>query len=458
MLETNVPPSKEEERDAAAEAAWLELSPAARRSLAYAWVQEHARPNQLAPGSDPRAEQSRAKWRNWIVDAGRGFGKTRTGAEWIRRKVEIRQSRRIALIGATAADARDVMVEGPAGILAISPPGSVPHYEPSKRRLTWPNGAIASIFTADEPNRLRGPQFDTAWCDELAAWRYVRESWDMLQMGLRLGSPQCVITTTPRPLQLLRELLKDPETVVSRGSTYDNAANLSANYLDYVKRRYEGTRLGRQELMAEMLDDAPGALWKRDNIDALRRERPYEFIRVVIAIDPAVSHGEESDETGIIAAGIARCKCKGDEEIHGFVFDDGSGRHSPNEWGQIAVRMFNVNKADRIVAEENNGGNLVEANVRTVSKQVSYQGVRASRGKQTRAEPIAALYEQGKIHHVGSFAQLEDQLCGWVPGEKNQSSPDRLDACVWALTALMLGPAIADLDDDDEFAGGSRRF
>jgi len=408
-----------------------------KRVAEYLWP-IWARPDQLTPSGD---------WRFWLLLAGRGFGKTRTGAEWVRDEVQSQGARRLALIGPTAADVRDVMIEGESGILATSPPWFRPLYEPSKRRLTWPNGAIATAFSADEPERFRGPQHDRAWGDELGAWRH-DEAFDQLQLGLRLrdafgGPPRMLITTTPRPTRHIKTLLKDKSGRVhlTRGSTFANRANLAADYLAEVIRRYEGTRLGRQELYAELLDDAPGALWQRDQIDADRVVIAPELARIVVAIDPAVSAAEESDETGIIVAGLG-------EDGHGYVLSDLTMKDSPDAWARVAIKAYKATRADRVVAEVNNGGDLVEATLRTVDKNVSYQAVRASRGKRTRAEPVAALYEQHRVHHVGALPHLEDQLCTWEAGGKLRS-PDRLDALVWALTELMLdGGDPAEATDD----------
>jgi phage terminase large subunit-like protein len=379
------------------------------------------RENQLPP---PGA------WRVWLLLAGRGFGKTRTGAEWVRHQVNRHKGRRVALVAPTAADARDVMVEGESGILAISPEWDRPHYEPSKRRLTWPNGAIATTYSADEPERLRGPQHDAAWCDEIASWRYP-EAWDMLMFGLRLGDdPRVVVTTTPKPIRIIRELIADPTTVITRGSTYDNRANLAPAFLAQIIKKYEGTRLGRQELNAEILDDVPGALWNRALIEATRwpvHKTVPDLIRVAVAIDPAASAGEEADETGIIVTGK-------DADGHGYV---------PIEWARAAIGLYRQYKADRIVAEVNNGGDMVEATVRMVDPNVSYAKVYASRGKIMRAEPVAALYEQHRVHHVGAFPTLEDQQCGFAADFDRASagfSPDRVDALVWALTDLLVTP------------------
>jgi phage terminase large subunit-like protein len=329
------------------------------------------------------------------------------------------------------------MVEGESGILSISRRHERPDYEPSKRRLTWPNGAVASLFSADEPDRLRGPQCEAAWLDEVAAWKYP-ESYDMHLLGLRLGSdPRQVVTTTPRPIRIIRELVADPTTVIVRGTTYENRANLASAFFDQIIRRYEGTRLGRQELYAEILDDVPGALWTRELIKTgfvpsiLRHGEPeYDLTRVVVAIDPAVTSGEDSDETGIIVAGL-------DALGRGHILADRSCRLSPDGWARRAVAAYREFGADRIVAEVNNGGEMVEAVLRVVDPNIPYTAVHASRGKRVRAEPIAALYEQGKVTHAEPFADLEDQLCSYTP--ESGDSPDRMDALVWALTHLMLG-------------------
>jgi phage terminase large subunit-like protein len=379
-----------------------------------------ARPDQIAPEGN---------WRVWLIMAGRGFGKTRCGAEWVHE--QIRQGReRIALVGETKADVRDVMVEGESGILATAGRNR-PLYEPSKRRLTWPNGAIGVCYSGDEPDQLRGPQHDAAWLDELAKYRYAEETWSNLDLGLRLGeSPQAVITTTPRPVQIMRELVADELVTVTRGSTYDNLQNLAESFAKRIVERYEGTRLGRQELHAEILDDVVGALWSREMIDAHRlRETPPHFERIVVGVDPAVTSGEDADETGILVAGMIGNR--------GYVVEDLSGQYTPQEWAIQAIKAYYKYNADRIVAEVNQGGDMVEHTIRTVDRNVSYKAVRAARGKILRAEPIAALYEQGRIHHCGTFAALEDQLCMYT--HDSRESPDRLDALVWALTDLMIG-------------------
>ena len=380
-----------------------------------------ARPNQLEPEGD---------WRFWLVRAGRGFGKTRIGSEWTRKQAETGQARHIGLIAATAADVRDVLVEGPSGLLNVCPPWNRPLYEPSKRRLTWPNGAIATTFSADEPERLRGPQHDALWADEIAAWRFP-EAWDLALMGLRLGKARAVITTTPRPTDLIRRIRKHSGTVETVGTSYENRSNLAPEFYNTIITAYEGTRLGRQELLAELLEDIEGALWKLADIDKARVREAPRLVRIVVAIDPATSSNARSDQTGIVVAGVSA-------DRHGYVLQDASGRYSPDAWARKAIAAFDEWSADRVIGEVNNGGELIEHTLRTVRPNIPYKAVHASRGKQIRAEPIAALFEQHKVHHVGCLAALEDQLTNWVPGV-TQGSPDRLDALVWALTELMLG-------------------
>ena len=389
-----------------------------------------ARPNQLRPPGD--------WWQIWLLLAGRGFGKTRTLAEWVCDQAASGQASRIALVAATAADARDVLVEGESGILAVAPPWCRPIYEPSKRRLTWPNGVIATTFSAEEPDRLRGPQHDAAVCDELASWSHP-ETWDMLQFGLRLGrKPRCLIATTPRPTKLLRELLarEGHDVVVTRGSSYDNKANLAPAFFAQIVKKYEGTRLGRQELNAELLEDTPGALWSQGLIDGTRISAAPELTCIVVAIDPAATSGEDADETGVVVVGQ-------DKDGQGYVLADCSGRYTPIEWARIAISAYRTHHADRIVAERNNGGDMVEATLRMVDQNVPVTTVWASRGKVTRAEPISALYEQGRMHHVGTFPQLEDQMTNFTSDFDREAagySPDRLDAMVWAATELLVEP------------------
>ena len=349
------------------------------------------------------------------------------GAEWVRSVAT--PGARIALIGPTAADVRDVMIEGESGLLSVCEPWNRPTYEPSKRRVTWPNGAMATAYSAEEPDRLRGPQHTHAWCDEVAAWAHP-EAWDMMLMGLRLGDrPRVVATTTPKMVPLMRTIQASPGLVVTRGKTLDNAANLAPSFLTSLMARYEGTRIGRQELEGEDLDDNPDALWSREAIDRLRVREAPELARVVVAIDPAVTSTAESDETGIVVAGLGA-------DGRGYVLADRSGRFKPDAWARRAVEAFHEFRADRIIAEGNQGGEMVAHVLGTVEAGLPLRIVHATRGKATRAEPIAALYEQGRVSHVGGLPQLEDQLCTWTPGG---SSPDRLDALVWALTELMLG-------------------
>lgn len=412
------------------------IDPGVLNQLQHCW-RFWARPDQLAPETN---------WQIWAIIAGRGYGKTRTGAEWVQETATGQTPldggtyRRFALVAETAGDARDVMVEGESGILAVAPPGFRPKYEPSKRRLTWPNGAVATTFCAMEPDQLRGPQFDAAWSDEMAKWRNMEATWDMLQFSLRLGEdPRQIVTTTPRPRKLLKQILDSPHTHVTRGSTYDNRENLAGTFFDTIIKRYEGTRLGRQELNAEILEDVLGALWTRSAIEACRVDEVPEFTRIVVGVDPAVTR--TGDEVGIVAAAT-------DKDENFYVLDDASqGGLSPQGWATKVVDLYNDLSADRIVAEVNQGGDLVESLIRQVDgssgmNRISYKSVRATRGKVVRAEPIAALYEQGRVFHVGTFPELEDQMCAFTNDfDKNTAgySPDRVDALVWALTELSTG-------------------
>ena len=340
---------------------------------------------------------------------------------------------RIALVARTAADVRDVLVEGQSGILAVSPDDERPTWEPSRRRLTWRSGAIATTYSAEEPDQLRGPQHDAALADEVAAWSRP-DAWDQLQMGLRLGTdPRVVVATTPRPTPLIRSLLAAPGTVVTRGATRDNVANLAPGVVADLERRYAGTRLGRQELDGEILDDSAGALWRWQWIDAARVARAPDLRRVVVAIDPAASSHDDSDETGIVVAGVGH-------DGRAYVLADASGRYRPEEWARTALALYREHKADCIVAEANNGGEMVAATLRVHDRGANVRTVHATRGKATRAEPVAALYEQGRASHVGALARLEDQLTTWDPAT-SRTSPDRLDALVWALTEVMLTDA-----------------
>lgn len=414
------------------EEALKELSPKALAELKYNWS-FWARPNQLEPAGN---------WTTWLILAGRGFGKTRVGAEtirsWVCGDTPLSPGRcsRIALVAETAADARDVMVLGESGILANHPKDFRPEWSPTNRRLTWPNGAQAWCYNATEPDQLRGPQHDGAWTDELAKFQYADDTWDQLQFGLRLGEhPRQIVTTTPRPIPIIKKLMNDVDCVVTRGRTYDNAANLASPFLKQIEERYGGTRLGRQELEGLILDDMPGAMWNTRVLEDARRPEAPELERIVVAVDPAVTSGEEADETGIVAVGLARDP---DGNQRGYVLADRSMRGTPEEWARAAVGLYHEFDADRIVAEKNQGGEMVSAVLKTVDRNVPITLVTATRGKIVRAEPISALYEQGRVHHVGRFDKLEEQMCMFTrdvdrsPGK----SPDRVDALVWGLTDL----------------------
>ena len=384
-----------------------------------------ARPEQIAPDGD---------WDIWLILAGRGWGKTRTGAQWVREQVQ-NGARRIALIGETASDTRDVMVEGISGILSVYPDADRPLYEPSKRRITWPNGAVAITFNATEPDQLRGPNFDLAWCDELAKWRYARETWDQLQFGLRIGDhPRVLVTTTPRPIELVKAIVAGSEGKVhiTRGNTMDNRSNLAEKFLEKIVARYDGTRLGRQELRGEILGDIPNALWTYAQIESARvREQPEELDRIIVAVDPAISNTETSDEHGIIVAGYEQ----GSNEA--YVLEDASMTGTPMQWARRAIALHDEYEADGIVVEINQGGDMVAQTLRSVRNNIPIIEVRASRGKHIRAEPIASLYEQGRVHHVGAFPELETQMTQMTTfGFEGEGSPDRLDALVWALSNL----------------------
>ncbi|MBX9805686.1 MAG: terminase family protein [Alphaproteobacteria bacterium] len=391
----------------------------------YSWIRQ-ARPSQLPPPGD---------WRTWLILAGRGFGKTRTGAETLRQWVHDGRCRRIALLSKTIGDARDVMVDGISGLLEIHPLSERPWFEQGRHQLIWPNGTLATLYGADHFECLRGPQFDAAWIDELAKFRHPEEAWNQLMLGLRLGTdPRCIVTTTPRPIPLIEKLLKSEDVVVTKGTTFENRDNLAPTFLKQIVKQFEGTRLGAQELYAQLLTEQQGALWRRDLI--CYQEPPYDeagtpkLIRIIVAIDPATTHHEDSDETGIVIAGLS-------EDKHAYVLEDLSGRLSPGDWGQRVCEVYWRMKADRVVAEVNKGGDLVERILRGLDPTIPYKAVRATRGKFTRAEPIAALYEQHRVFHARPFDLLETQLCTYVQGITHKS-PDRLDALVWALTDLLL--------------------
>lgn len=402
------------------------LSDEEAETILYDW-RLWARPEQIAPDGD---------WLTWVINAGRGFGKTRAGSEWVREQVEAGRQR-IALIGETYKDLVEVMVYGDSGIASVFPNHQKPKIVTTPNvHITFHTGAIALGYNATQPDQLRGPQFDAAWADELAKWKKAGETWDMLQFGLRLGErPQVLVTTTPRPIPTLREIKARKTTVVTTGSTFDNAANLASSFVEEIRARYEGTRLGRQELFAEDLDDLPGALWTRAMFDDNRVKVAPEMQRLVVAVDPSGTAGEsdDGDSIGIVVAG------KG-VDGRAYVLADRTCKLSPDGWGRRAVAAYHEFGADRMVAERNFGGAMVQHVIRTIDPKVSYKEVTASRGKVMRAEPIAALYEQGKVSHLGGLEDLEDQCCLIGPdGYIGEGSPDRADALVWALTELMLG-------------------
>jgi len=389
---------------------------------------------------DVRDDQTPPKgdWLTWLLLGGRGAGKTRAGAEFVRglalgkAPFATTYTGPIALVGETYADVREVMIEGTSGILTVHPPGDRPLWTPSRRRLEWRTGVVAQAFSSEDPEALRGPQFAAAWSDELGKWRHAEETWDMLQFGLRLGlRPRQMVTTTPRPTALLKRLIGDPTTVVSRAGTAKNAANLAAAFLTLVVGRYAGTRLGRQELDGELIDERSDALFRRDDIETRRVERPPELRRIVVAVDPPAS--ARSGTCGIVAAGIA-------SDGTGYVLADRTiAEVQPAAWAARAVGAYRALDADALVAEINQGGDMVEDVLREVDPGVPVTKVRATRGKWLRAEPVAALYAQGRIRHAGIFPDLEDEMCDFGPdGLSSGRSPDRLDALVWAITALML--------------------
>jgi len=429
--------------------AWNVLSPITQAKLFF----------QLLPGLTPelvrlveqewtvfgRPDQKprrRPPWSTWLVLGGRGAGKTRTGAEWIKgmalglSPVAAEPTGRIALVGETQAQVRDVMIEGVSGLLAIHHRWERPVWSPSRRRLEWGNGAVAQVFTAEDPEGLRGPQFGAAWCDELAKWPNLQETWDMLQLGLRLGSrPRQVVTTTPRPLRLIKRLLEDPDVAVSRATMRANRFNLAQSFIASVEQAYGGTRLGRQELCGEIVEESADALWSRELLDSCRELKAPALTRLVVAVDPPASSSKRADSCGLVAAGV-------DRDGIGHVLADAtlSGAR-PHEWAQCAVALYRRLEADALIVEVNQGGEMVGSVIREVDPGVPVTPVRALRGKFLRAEPVAALYAQGRVRHAGAFPALEDEMCDFGPkGLGSGRSPDRLDALVWALTHLMLGP------------------
>jgi phage terminase large subunit-like protein len=390
----------------------------------------------------PDLAQNGLPWRVWLILGGRGAGKTRAGAEWVkalalgRAQFTTGPVGRIALVGETAADVRDVMIEGVSGILAVHDRRERPRWESSRRRLLWDTGAVAQAFSAEDPESLRGPQFHAAWCDELAKWRYARETWDMLQFGLRLGDwPRQLVTTTPRPTPLLKELLAHSATATTRALTRDNAANLAPSFLESVIAQYAGTRLGRQELDGEMVDERRDALWTRDMMESLRVATAPALARIVVAVDPPASSGKRADNCGIVAAGA-------DASGRIYVLDDQTlAAARPAQWARAAIALYHRLSADALVAEVNQGGEMVRAVLNEADPAAPVTMVRATRGKYLRAAPVAQLYEQGRVAHVGAFPALEDEMCDFgLDGLSSGRSPDRLDALVWAVTSLALAP------------------
>ena len=405
------------------------------------WLFEFwALPHQLPPEGD---------WKSWVIMGGRGAGKTRAGSEWVRAQVEgpapdaPGRARRVALVAETFDQGREVMVMGDSGILACSPPDRRPVWEATRRRLVWPNGATATVYSAHEPEALRGPQFDAAWVDELAKWKKAEDTWDMLQFALRLGeNPQQVVTTTPRNVGVLKAILRNASTVVTHAPTDANRAYLAESFLAEVEARYAGTRLGRQELDGVLLDDVEGALWTTAMLEGCRVDVAPKLDRIVVAVDPAVTGGPASDECGIVVAGVS---CEGEpKDWRAVVLEDASVRGGPTDWARAAIAAMERHGAERLVAEVNQGGDLVESVIRQVDPLVPFRALRAGRGKGLRAEPVAALYEQGRVRHLrsGGLGALEDQLCRMtVRGFEGRGSPDRLDALVWAIHELMIEPA-----------------
>lgn len=406
------------------------LPPDELLALKYRW-EFWARDKQLPPSTN---------WTYWLLLAGRGFGKTRVGAEWVRRIAESGKVEYINLIGPTNGDVRNVMVEGESGILRCSSPWFMPEFQPSKRRIVWPNGVIAQTFSAEEPDRLRGPQCGAFWADEIAAWgANMDETWSNIQFGFRLGKrPQGVITTTPRPVDLVKKLAKDESTHLTTGSTYDNAANLAKPFFKTVITAYEGTRLGRQELNGEILEDNPNALFQQEWFDRARLDYvPSDLTKISVAVDPQVKEDIKSDEAGIIIGGVKKI---GDIDHYYIIADDSFQPNKPDEWGRKVARAYYLHQANDVVAEVNNGGALVKYNIQNVNKSIPVAMVSATRGKSIRAEPVATLCEQGRIHLCGKFQELETQCIEWDPTLTNKKSPDRMDALVWLITHLSGGP------------------
>lgn len=393
-------------------------------NLDWSW-EWRARPKQRTP---------LGLWEVWLILAGRGFGKTTTGVQWIREKIAAGHDH-CNIIVPTFGDIDKVLLNSEGGIIKGIPPEERPIWKGDKACFIWPKGQVSFVFSADSPERLRGPEHAFLWCDELAAWRYP-EAWDQAQMGLRLGThPQACVTTTPRPTELVKSLAKSATTHITRGTTFENKANLAPIFLRRVTELYEGTRLGRQELHAEILDDNPGAMWKRGQIDACRISpaKLPQLTYIAVGVDPATTSNEDSDDTGIVVVGRDT-----QDPPHFYVLDDRTIQGTPDEWAKCVVAAFEANAANIVIGETNQGGEMVEMVIRTQSAGIPYKGVHASRGKAIRAEPVSALYEQGRVHHVGSFAKLEDEMCQWDP-LTSKRSPNRVDALVWAFYGIGVG-------------------
>jgi phage terminase large subunit-like protein len=403
----------------------------------------HQTPPALAPNGKP--------WHTWLMIGGRGAGKTRAGAEWVRAQAlglapfATEKAARIALVGETEHDVREVMIEGVSGLLAVHGWHERPTWLPSRKRLEWSDGQVAQAFSAEDPESLRGPQFSCAWSDEMAKWRYADAAFDMLQFGLRLGSqPRQLITTTPRPREFLKRLIEDPTSVVTRATTRANANNLAPTFLRTVMGRYAGTMLGRQELEGEIIEDRPDALWSRALLESIRVSEAPPLRRIVVAVDPPAGSGGRAAACGIVAAGITEagtCYVIADASVSGL---------TPNGWAMKAIALWHRLRADALVAEVNQGGEMVRTVINGIDFSVPVTNVHATRGKWVRAEPVAALYEQGRVKHAGIFAALEDEMCDFgVTGLSGGKSPDRVDALVWAIGALALqsrgGPRIRAL-------------
>lgn len=407
------------------------LEPQEAATLNFDW-RFWGRPSQVPPDLLPTGKP----WFTWMFLGGRGVGKNWSGANLTNEKAKTH--RRLALIGRTAADVRDTMVEGDSGLIAMSPPWFMPKYESTKRRVVWPNGSFALCFSADEPNLLRGHNLEFAWCDELAAWRRLKETWDNLLMCLRKGrTPQVIVTTTPRPLKILKDIRAMPNTHFSKGTTYENLENLAPTFLENVVNKYKGTRLGEQELMGEILDDNPNALWTLENIDQHRVSRYPQLDRIVVAVDPATAENpdEESSEVGIVVAG--RRGTKNDNRSQAYVIADesvGEDLARVSEWPRAVVTAYHKYRADAVVAEKNNGGAMVRSVIQAIDRNIPVSLVTATRGKKKRAEPVSTVYELGRVHHDGNFKELEDQLTQWEEGSDMRA--DRMDALVWGITEL----------------------